>query len=86
MYEEIISRFQNRLGKIQDKVDEGLLYLFAQFEVEDLLKDAIQTRTLLEKAGIDRDLRTELDVVINQISQYLEDLKDLIEIEKLKTL
>ena len=85
MYELMIKKFENALANIQLKVSIGEPYSVAKIEIEKLLAEANETKSCLLNNGIRADVMVELIAIINQISQYREDLIDLIEIQNIKT-
>ena len=79
-----INKLQTQFEDIKDRVNnEGLLYLFAQFEVEDMLKIAKQHYALWKNLpDMDQDVIEEIRALINQMKQYLDYLFDMIEISR----
>ncbi len=86
MFEIEINKINTQLEEIKNKVNDGMTYYFAQFEVEKLLKEANVKFVVWSSFDfVDKEYILSLKSLINQVSQFLQDLNDLIEIEKGKT-
>lgn len=79
-----INKLNTQFEDIKHKVsNEGMLPLFAQFEVEDMLKIAKQHYSLWKNLpGVEEDIIEEIRTLVNEMKQYLDDLFDMIEIAR----
>lgn len=85
MLERYIDGFTARLEYLKEKVenDTGFSY-FAEDKVSSLLKEEIRLKLFMESPDLDPEDLRELNSLINQTKQFLEDVKDLIELERKK--
>ena len=78
-----INKLNNMFEEIKTQVDNGMIYLFAQFKVEKLIQIAEPKYKLWSNLpNMDEEILAEFKSLISQARQYLEDLIDLIQIEK----
>lgn len=86
-YKDTINQIQMQFENIKDKVsNEGMMYLFAQFEVENLLKKAKQHYSLWKNIQfVDDSYLEEMFVLITQMKEFNDDLFDLMEMERNRT-
>lgn len=73
MFEFRIDTINNKFENIKYEVNNGKLLVFAKWEVEDLLDEAKELKTLIQ-TNIE-----ELDALINQLVRYIDDIQDLLD-------
>lgn len=81
MENQTIENLYIQFEDIKEEVNQGKLPLFAQFDTETLLDVVRRIRAEYVIAHANEELIEELDVLINQLNQYLNDLQSLIESE-----
>lgn len=73
MFEFKIDAINNKFENIKEEVNNGKLLVYAKWEVEDLLDEAKELKTLIQ-TNIE-----ELDALINQLVRYIDDIQDLLD-------
>lgn len=75
MFEYRIDTINHKFENIKDEVNNGKLLVYAKWEVEDLLDEANELKSLFEtEEGI-----LNLNALINQLNQYLANIQDLLD-------
>ena len=75
MFEFRIETINKKFEDIKEEVNNGKLLLYAKLEVEDLIIEAKELKTLIKGELANN----KLDILINQLKQYLCDIQGLIE-------
>ena len=81
MTNQSVRSLYKQFESIKEEVNKGKLPLFAQFDAETLLEAVKRIQAEYFIAIADKELIEELDILVNQLSQYLDDLQSLIESE-----
>lgn len=82
-----INKLQNRLEDIKESVSNNkVLPYFAKDDVEKLLETEKKLKTILEEIKVEKPYIKKISYVIKQTEQYLQDLEDIIEIERNKSI
>ena len=82
-----INKLQNRLEDIKENVSNGrVLAYFAKDDVEALLATEKKLKTILEEIKAEKQHIRKISSLIKQTEQYLQDLEDIIEIERSNSL
>ena len=82
-----INKLQNRLEDIKENVSNGrVLAYFAKDDVEALLEKEKKLKTIFEEIKAEKQHLRKITYLIKETEQYLQDLEDIIEIERNKSL
>ena len=82
-----INKLQNRLEDIKEKVSKNqILPYFAKDNIETLLQTEKKLKTIFEEIKTDKQHVRKISYLIKETEQYLQDLDDIIEFEKGKSL
>ena len=73
MFEFKIDAINNKFENIKEEVNNGKLLVYAKWEVEDLLDEAKEIKTMIQTKF------EELDALINQLVRYIDDIQDLLD-------
>lgn len=83
MFEAVLTKLENKFEDIKEDVDKGKLYLFAMFDTEKLLEEMNNYYSLWSNLSItDKETLRRLKALITQANEYLQDLIDLVDIDK----
>ena len=82
-HNKLISELNTNLEDILEKVqNEQLLTIFALDKIESLLEKALFYKQVFQQTNASDLSKKNLNVVINKISQSINDIQDKIEIER----
>ena len=82
MFEFRVNAINYKFENLKEEVNNGKLLLYAEWEAEDLLNEAIELSTLVKT----HESVDELGALITQLKRYLYDIQGLIEKEYSTTL
>ena len=74
MFEFRIEVLNKKFEDTKEEVNNGKLLVYAKWEVEDLLEEAKELKSLIEtEQGLQ-----DINALINQLTQYINELEDFI--------
>ena len=82
MFEFRINAINNKFENIKEEINNGKLLVYAKWEIEDLIDEARELKSLVQT----NESVEELNTLLKQLNQYLYDIQSLIEKECSTTL
>ena len=74
MFEYKINTINHKFENVKEEVNNGKLLVFAKWEVEDLLDEAIELKLYIET----HQAKQDLDALIKQLEQYLCEVEEFL--------
>ena len=74
MFEYKINTINHKFENVKEEVNNGKLLIFAAFEIEKLLNEAME----LENAIETNEAKQELKALIKQLNQYYSEIEDML--------
>lgn len=82
-----INKLRNRLEDIKEKVsNEEIICYFAKDHVEKLFEEEKRLKVILQELNVERKIIKKIDCLINETKQFVDDIIDIIEVERNKCL